>query len=161
MAVRNVDDHGPESGRRDLDGHLRCDICGYRWPCPDVRAAGASFTPNEIALLELVEPGWSVYERIPGDANHAPRGGVVLGWEEDPDTEERIFTCLDWKNGKPYQLKLRSSQIDPGISSLPNATSIRNTYRRLAAEVARSKGTADTFEVLNLEIAFTLARSIA
>lgn len=157
MTVENLDDHEP--GERDSGGHLRCGGCGFRWPCPDVRAAGASFTPNEEAVLELVEPGWQVWARQTSP-DVAPVGGLVLGFIDETEAGEtrRVYRVLYWKNAEPHFRRLKAADLDPALCQLPSLPNLRTSWRTLARAVATSKGVADDDERRLLETAFTISR---
>lgn len=148
-----VDDHEP--GARDSDGHLRCGACGYRWPCTTVVAAGRALTPNEEALVDLVEPGWVIFGRQ-GESDVAPIGGVVLGFVDGD--EGRAFTVLAAKNGRYVERRLKATEVDLELTQLPRLDELRHKWRALCADVAKRRGAADSDEYRAVELAFTLTR---
>lgn len=162
--VREMDakhDHGPAE-QRDLDGHIRCEACGYRWPCPTAHRENLALTPDERTLLELVEPGWRVYKRVPGGERP---GGIVVGHRELvnllDDSVERAYTVLDFRHGKPREFELRASELDPMDTALPDAGAIRDAWRRVCRSISDQRGPSDDREIRAVEIAFTLTRIAA
>lgn len=144
-------DHGP--GERDPEGHIRCVADGFRWPCPEARRGGVPLTPDDQALLELVEPGWSVHKRVPG--GDVP-GGIVLGFEDTDDG--RVFTVLDWPHGRPRETRIALADVDPLLTAMPDAGVVRDAWRRLCRVISEQRGASDGAEVRWVEIAFSLTR---
>lgn len=158
-------DHEP--GARDLGGWPRCNACGFRFPCPDVRSALPEHTAHEIEVVALIDIGWTIWKARPqadGWSDADDIGGTVIGWtdEEDGGHElQRQFRCLDFPRGRPAVHTVAAADVDITASSMPNATTLRRAARVLAREFSQRKGIVSAFDLALLENAVTLLRCIA
>lgn len=161
MVRADVSDHEP--GGLDPQGHQRCATCGYRWPCPDVRAQVPELDDDEKLLLEIADIGigHTIWKRDLGsDSNIA--GGVVIGWVEDDDEGDivRTYLVLDFPQARPAWHRIRADEIEPATVGLPNTMTIRGYARRLAGVIHKQKGVVSSEEIDHAETVLTLLRSI-
>lgn len=155
---RDVSDHGP--GLTDPQGHVRCEICGYRWPCPDVRANPRTLDPDERALLEVLEldVGYSVDRRLPPGAGpdmHQP--GVIVGSFVD-DEERKCFRVMHFHRGQRRIRVIRQDEVDPAAVGLPNSADVRAYARKLAEMVGNRRGAVAPEELEYLADALDLLK---
>lgn len=153
-----IADHGP--GIEDPQGHVRCEGCGYRYPCPTARSMPRPLERAEWELLRALDigPGNSVYRRQPIGDETDPVGGVVLNvFDVDGATHFRV---IDFPRGRPRRTVLRLEELEPSTIGLPNAAVMRDYARRLAALVGRQKGVATGEEMDDLADAVDLYRAM-
>lgn len=150
----------------DPDGRPRC-ICGYIHPCPVTRRQLRVPSDDELELIALVEVGWTVFRAKPDngicpdlDAEVAPPGGTVIGWEDDQHGHRR-YRCLTWQRGHPVFHDVHATEVEPRDLKLPNSSGLRSDARRLAAKVAARKGVVAAYEVEMLRTAVRLVEAIA
>lgn len=149
------------------DGRERCEACGYLWPCPDVRMAPPELTADERAVMEMVDFGWVVWERLPDDGfdigHREARGGTVVAWEDD-DEGHRTYRCLaGFPKRRPHFVYLQAAEVNPTADvgvCLPNPSTLRSHYRRVAACVGAEKGISDATETEYLALALTLSTAV-
>lgn len=162
-----LEDHGP--GQRDLAGWPRCSSCGYRYPCPSVRATLPAQTAAEMEVVALVDLGWTLWKAKPGSRDSwddtADVGGIVTGWWEEPSVSDRpdrrIYRCLDFPHGKHDIVSIPADEVDVTAAALPNPATIRRAARKLCAEIGKRKGVVSSYELDLLADALTLMRTIA
>lgn len=152
-------EHGP--GLADPQSHIRCEGCGYRWPCPSARSGPRPLEPGEWDLLRSMEldVGFAVYRRQPIDSEADPEGGVVVGSYTD-DAGATVYRLLDFPRGRHRYTRLRLADAEPATIGLPNAAIVRSYARKLAAIVGKQKGTSTGEELELLADAVVLLRSI-
>jgi len=148
------------------DGRERCEADGYLWPCPDVRMAPPELTDDERSVMEMVDFGWVVWERLPEGLDigeRSPRGGTVVGWEDD-DEGHRTYRCLEgFPHRRPHFVRLAAAEVNPTADvgvCLPNPSTLRSHHRRIAAYVGAQKGVKDETETEYLALALTLSRAV-
>lgn len=160
MSGQSTSVEGHEPWGRDTEGHERC-VCGFRYPCPDVRAAPAELTDDERAVVRMLTVGCAVWERLPeGTGRDEVRGGIVCEIRRDDD-DRRVFVTAFSHHGRLQFLELDEDQVDPRYAELPNSAHIRSLARRMDAEASRGKGVVDGWELLLRKRALALSESIA
>lgn len=159
----DVSDHVPVFALYHGGVHrLRCEVCGYLWPCPDVSGRTRALEPEERELIEVLDIGigFSIYDRGASEAGREViPGGVVIGWTDD-EGEGRTYTVLDFHRGRARFDRLRADDIDPATVGMPNTATIRNYVRQLAREAGAGKGALTPADVELIEHAFTLTRAL-
>jgi hypothetical protein len=148
-----VDDH-----QAVVHGTLtRCEVDSQIWPCSTVEKARA-LAGLDTELLEMVDVGWTVWERVPMQMDPRPRGGIVAGYTDDEDAG-RVYTVLNWKHGAPAVRQLAARDVDHTSIAMPNAKSRRDFYRQLCRHVGKQTGSADGTEVRHIAMALALAQA--
>lgn len=159
MSAVDVADHGP--GLSDPQGHVRCEGCGYRWPCPIARSLPRPLERAEWDLLRAldIDVGYSIYRRDPPESEERDAaGGVVVGrYDIDGATH---FRLLDFPRGRPRRMVLRLADVEPATVGMPNAAVLRDYARRLATLVGRQRGVATGEEMDDLADAVALYRAM-
>lgn len=160
MTYNDVDDHEP--GPVDSEGHFRCSACGFRAPCPTVRAQPRRLDQDEIEVLRALDIGigFTIEQRQPEGAEAKPIRGTVVGAWEDQDGR-RTFRVVDFPQGRRRIHVMRLDEVEPARVALPNAAICRSQARKLADAVGRQKGIADGEEIEVLADAITLFQAIA
>lgn len=156
-------------GARDLAGWPRCTACGFRYPCPELRAALPAQTADEMEIVALIEVGWTAFKTRPGERggwdDSLDVGGVVTGWWEEPSVDDRPdrrhYRCLDFPHGKHDIVTIPANEIDVTRSDIPNPATIRRAARKLCAEISKRRGPVTSYELDLLHDALTLMRAIS
>lgn len=121
--------------------------------------------PADEFLIRQLDIGWTVWERMPDDADYDPRGGTVVGWDDrpDPDTGEviRHYRLLRFPQGLPDYFSLSELECNAKSMGLPNAAFIRPAVKRLSEVVARSKGMFTSEIVTHQQVAMRLTEAMA
>ena len=80
----------------------------------------------------------------------APKGGLIIGVDRDPDTGYRVFRTVDFRRGAVVFAGVREDDIALAGPEPVNTSTVRSTIRRLCERVARSKGpmTSEDFDQL-------------
>lgn len=154
---RGLDDHTP--GEKGADGHFRCEACGYRWPCPEVRSRPRPLDADERELLRSLDVGvgFTLWRRQPDGSELDPVGGTVVGsYDSDGLT---VFRLRDFDRGRPRVRELALGDVEPATVGLPNAAYVRSLVRNLAAWVGKQKGMVTGQELEVLSDAIVLLRS--
>lgn len=98
-------------------------------------------------VLELVDVGWIVWERVEGDpGDRSIRGGTVIEIRDDPLADTRIFVIVDSFHGRTRFIDLAVHEIDPALTQLPNNAVIRSHIRRMDRETGTAKGAIDPWQ---------------
>jgi hypothetical protein len=148
-----VDDHQPvEHGTL-----TRCEVDGQMWPCSTIEKA-RTLAGVDVALLEMVDVGWTVWERVPVQMDPRPKGGIVAGYTDDEDAG-RVYTVLDWKAGRPIVRKIAARDVDHQAIGLPNSRSRIAAYRQLCRHVGKQTGSADGTEAQDIAMALALCQA--
>jgi hypothetical protein len=149
----------------DLEDHqavthgtlTRCEVDAQLWPCSTVERARA-LTEMDTELLAMVEVGWTVWERVPEQMDPRPRGGIVAGYTDDEEAG-RVYTVLNWKDGRPAVRKIAARDVNHRAIGLPNSKSRIAAYRQLCRHVGKQTGSADGTEVRNIAMALALCQA--
>jgi hypothetical protein len=149
----------------DVDDHqavthgtlTRCEVDAQLWPCSTVERARA-LSELDTELLELVDVGWTLFERVPEQLDPRPRGGIVAGYTDDED-EGRVYTVLGWKHGAPAVRRIAARDVNHEAIELPNSRSQIAAYRQLCRHVGKQTGSGDSTEVRYIAMALGLAQS--
>lgn len=145
-----IDDHHPKQ-----HGTLtRCELDAQLWPCSTIEKAKA-LAELDTELLDLVDVGWTVWERVPVQVDPKPKGGIVAGYTDDEE-EGRVYTVLDWKHGAPLVRKIAARDVDHRAIGMPNSRSRLAAARQLQRHNGKQTGTADGTEVRNAAMALAL-----
>lgn len=113
---------------------------------------------NDVTeVVDLIDVGWAVWERVPDLADYPPKGGTVVDVRGD-DTY-RTFVVVDSPHGRIRFFTLGQDEI--AHAELPNATIIRSRARQMEAEASRNKGAADSFELKLTRYALRLKELVA
>lgn len=148
-----VDDHQPIR-----HGTLtRCEVDAQLWPCSTIESAKA-VAELDTELLELVDVGWTIWERVPEQMDPKPRGGIVVGYTDDEDAG-RVYTVLNWKSGAPAVRQIAARDVNHRAVELPNSKGRRDFYRQLCRHVGKQTGSADGTEVRYIAMALALAQA--
>jgi hypothetical protein len=117
------------------------------------------------SLVSEVEVGWSVWERVPDEADHERRGGVVVGIDDRRDADTgfvvRHFRTLKRFHGQLRFATLTEDQVNDEALELPNALTIRSLIRDIDSQIAKSKGMFTPEQVDLQEIAWRLMKAVA
>lgn len=149
----DIDDHQPV----EYGTLTRCEVDGQLYPCAKIERARA-LAAVDVELLEQVDVGWSIWERVPAQLDPKPKGGIVAGYTDDEEAG-RVYTVLDWKHGRPITRKIAARDIDTGLIGLPNSRNRIAAYRQLCRHVGKQTGTADGTEVLDIAMALALCQA--
>jgi hypothetical protein len=150
-----VDDHQPK-----VYGSLtRCEVDGQLYPCSTVVTAKA-LALLDVAILEMVDVGWTIFVRVPVQLDPRPMGGIVVGYTDDED-KGRTYSVLTWKHGAPTTRQIAARDVDPHQIGLPNSKSMREAHRQLCAHVGKQTGSVDSTEIRNIATALALASTSA
>lgn len=128
------------------------------------RADGRLVQPvsdDDRVILEMLDVGWSVWERQDDPDVEIIRGGLVVEIRDLPIEQTRAFVVLDWHHGRPRFDELLEHELRPDLCTLPNSASIRSAARRLQALAGRTKGSVDPFELRLASTALRLLEVIA
>jgi hypothetical protein len=166
MTDQHVDDDGVVHRLEPVTPHgfrPRCDGCSFLWPCPSVRILPEPLLEGGEVVADLVDVGWSIYQRGPAGSDGPRPGGVVIAVDRpaDPNLPAEGFRVLDWQAGRPRFRTLVPGEFDPLLSNPPNAATCRSAARKLAEMVARKRGTATPEEVELARTAYFLLSAVA
>lgn len=151
--LENVDDHQPVE-----HGSLtRCEVDGQLYPCATIEKA-KRYASLDVAVLEMVDVGWTVFEWVPPQLDPRPIGGIVAGYTDDEEAG-RTYTVIGWKYGAPAVRKIAARDVDPQLIQMPNSRSRIATYRQLCRHVGKQTGAADGTEVRNIAMALALCQA--
>lgn len=148
-----VDDHQP----KEYGTLTRCEVDGQLWPCALIEKA-KRLAGIDIALLEMVDVGWSIWTWTPAQLDPRPIGGIVAGYTDEEEAG-RVYTVVDWKAGRPITRKIAARDVDTGTVGLPNSRNRIATYRQLCRHVGKQTGSADGTEVLDIAMALALCQA--
>lgn len=149
----DLDDHQPV----EFGTLTRCEVDGQLYPCSTIERAKA-LAEVDVALLEMVDVGWTVWERVPMQMDPRPKGGIVAGYTDDEDAG-RVYTVLDWKHGRPIIRKIAARDVDPHGIGMPNSRNRIAAYRQLCRHVGKQTGSADGTEVRDIAMALALCQA--
>lgn len=158
----DLSDHVPVMQvMHDGSTRQRCEACGWRWPCPEIRNEPRQLDEDEKELLEVLDigVGFSLFRRLPEGSGLDERlnGGLVIGIHDDDETG-RVYTLIYFDRGRARYMRLPAAEIEPAAVGLPNSKSIRDTVREACRIVGASKGLLGQDEIELIEHAFTLSR---
>lgn len=148
-----VDDHQPV----EYGALTRCGLDGQMWPCSTIERARA-LAAVDVVLLEMVDVGWTVWERVPVQMDPRPKGGIVAGYADDEEAG-RVYTVLDWKHGRPAIRKIAARDVDTAAVGLPNSRNRIAAYRQLCRHVGKQTGSADGTEIRDIAMALALCQA--
>lgn len=149
----------------DIDEHVpvvhgtltRCAVDGQLYPCSTIERA-KELDAVDVALLEMIDVGWTVWERVPMQMDPRPKGGIVAGYTDDEEAG-RVYTVLDWKHGCPITRKIAARDVDPLAVGMPNSRNRIAAYRQLCRHIGKQTGSADGTEVRDIAMALALAQA--
>ncbi len=151
----DIDDHQPT----EFGTLTRCEVDGQLWPCSTIETAKA-LAELDTELLEMVDVGWTIWERVPMQMDPRPKGGIVAGYTDDEDAG-RVYTVLDWKHGRPIIRKIAARDVDHLSIGMPNSRNRIAAYRQLCRHIGKQTGSADGTEVRDIAMALALAQAVA
>lgn len=146
----DIDDHQPA----EYGTLTRCESDGQMWPCSTIEKARA-LAALDTELLELVDVGWTIWERVPMQMDPRPKGGIVAGYTDDEESG-RVYTVLDWKHGRPIIRKIAARDVDHLVIGMPNSRNRIAAARQLCRHNGKQTGTADGTEALYTAMALAL-----
>lgn len=149
----DVDDHQPV----EFGTLTRCEVDGQLYPCSTIERA-KQLAEVDVEFLEMIDVGWTVWERVPMQLDPRPKGGIVAGYTDDEEAG-RVYTVLDWKQGRPIIRKIAARDVDPHTVGLPNSRSRIAAYRQLCRHIGKQTGSADGTEVRDIAMALSLAQA--
>lgn len=149
----DIDDHQPV----EFGTLTRCEVDGQLWPCSTIETAKA-LAALDTELLEMVDVGWTIWERVPMQMDPRPKGGIVAGYTDDEEAG-RVYTVLDWKHGRPIIRKIAARDVDHLAIGMPNSRNRIAAYRQLCRHVGKQTGSADGTEVRDIAMALALCQA--
>lgn len=149
----DIDEHQP----KECGTLTRCEVDGQLYPCSTIERA-KQLAAVDVELLEMVDVGWTIWERVPMQMDPRPKGGIVAGYTDDEEAG-RVYTVLDWKQGRPIIRKIAARDVDPLAVGMPNSRSRIAAYRQLCRHVGKQTGSADGTEVQNIAMALALCQA--
>lgn len=149
----DIDDHQPV----EFGTLTRCEVDGQLYPCSTIERAKA-LAEVDVALLAMIDVGWTVWERAPMQMDPRPKGGIVAGYTDDEEAG-RVYTVLDWKHGRPITRKIAARDVDPHGIGMPNSRNRIAAYRQLCRHVGKQTGSADGTEVRDIAMALALCQA--
>lgn len=149
----DIDDHQPV----EFGTLTRCEVDGQLYPCSTIERAKA-LAEVDVELLEMVDVGWTIWERVPMQMDPRPKGGIVAGYTDDEEAG-RVYTVLDWKHGRPITRKIAARDVDAGLIGMPNSRNRIAAYRQLCRHVGKQTGSADGTEVRDIAMALALCQA--
>jgi hypothetical protein len=135
----------------------RCEVDAQLWPCSTIERARA-LAALDTELLELVDVGWTIWERVPMQMDPKPRGGIVVGYTDDEE-EGRVYTVLNSKHGAPSVRQIAARDVDHHAIGMPNSRNRIAAYRQLCRHVGKQTGSADGTEVRDIAMALALCQA--
>lgn len=146
-------------------------MCGSAWPCrarieeiaADTRPTLSHAPLRMLDISEVTVGCWVSWRGSENNLDHEGRGGIVYGIDHllDEATGEivKIFATVKDHRGTVRFDSLRGTDV--GAITLPNASTIRGTWRAMARVIGKCRGTAVTDERRLAEIIPLLIRSVS